>query len=157
MLVATGYFDNTGSPCLKFHIQGVHDTKVELDGIVDTGFTGFISMPLVRALPLGLPLYGTSTSTLADGSSCAAITAQARVTVGERGVQIGIVTLHGSSSDVLIGMDFLRKFNIALMVTKDHVMLFDESALLNTTQSEAKSAPAPVTSPPTDPHKHHDP
>jgi predicted aspartyl protease len=56
----TGYFDKSGSPAIKVMIHGPFAKPVEFDAILDTGFTGFIAMPLLKALPLGLMLYGTT-------------------------------------------------------------------------------------------------
>jgi hypothetical protein len=73
MRVATGFLDKEGTPRLQFElareplIQGVSGTKIE--GIMDTGFVGFVSMPLRRVFALKLPLAGESVIRLADGKS----------------------------------------------------------------------------------------
>ena len=69
-LIWNGSLNKQGSPIIKLHIGGVlPDSSQEFDGIVDTGFTGFLAMPMVKAFPLGLMLTGTTTVTLADGKS----------------------------------------------------------------------------------------
>ena len=67
MLIQTGYFDKIGNPCLKFHLAGVHHDipGLEFEAVIDTGFTGFLVLPMVQAFPLGLPLHGTTSATLA--------------------------------------------------------------------------------------------
>ena len=75
-------------------------------GIIDTGFTGFIQIPIQHAFSLRLPLEGTTTVTLADGSSLAVLTALGRATLLER-AEIGVVMLSVSSNEILLGMDFL--------------------------------------------------
>lgn len=121
-----GFFDKSGSPALKIKICGPFGDGVEFDAILDTGFTGFISMPLIRALPLGLMLYGTTSVELADGSKATKLTAKgAAVVEGER--EIGVVILEPSSNDVLLGMAFLRLFKRAVFCTQNTVLLVDES------------------------------
>jgi len=99
---------------------------VEFDAILDTGFTGFVAMPLLRALPLGLMLYGTTTVEIADGSTSVKLTAKGMAEV-ECESKVGVVILEPSSNDVLIGMAFLRTFEKALFVSQTLVFLVPES------------------------------
>lgn len=130
MLIATGFFDSLGNPCLKFHLAGMFKNKpgVEFEAVLDTGFSGFLSLPLIRAFPLGLPLVGTSSFTLADGSNSACLTASGVLTVGDKS-ETGLVVLETASKDALLGMDFLRTFKLALVVTREEVVLVDESVI----------------------------
>ena len=45
---------------------GMIPPGVEYTGIIDTGFTGFLQLPLGVAFELALPLEGTTSVTLAD-------------------------------------------------------------------------------------------
>lgn len=124
--VWTGFFNNSGSPALKIRISGPFGKGVEFDATLDTGFTGFISMPLIRALPLGLVLYGTTSVELADGSKSTKLTAKGMATIeGEK--KVGVVILEPSSNELLLGMAFLRLFQRAVFVTQNTVLLVDES------------------------------
>lgn len=123
-----GYFDQQGNACLELHICGVkHEPPgVAFEGIIDTGFTGFIQLPLSNAISLALPLEGTQTTILADNSTAVVLTALARVTLADR-TEFGVVLLSGTSNEILVGMDFLRRFDRALVVSKKlGVILVDE-------------------------------
>ncbi len=148
MLIATGHFDKLGNPCLSFKLAGVFQVLpgIDFEGIIDTGFTGFLALPIVRAFSLGLPLYGTTSAVLADGSTATCLTALAKMTVGQITKQ-GIAMLNWASSDVLLGMDFLRTFQLSLFMTKDKIILLDEDALKNFVNQAAASAP-PAPQPP---------
>lgn len=129
--IGIGHFDEDGNACLTLHLCGVrHDPpSVEVEGIIDTGFTGFIQLPLNWGMALALPLEGTITVTLADGSKRAVLTAMAEATLLGR-TQLGVVQLSPSSEEVLIGMDFLRRFERALVVSRKlGVVLVEEDAL----------------------------
>ena len=125
-----GHFDERGNACLRFHLRGVrHDPPgVEYTGIIDTGFTGFVQLPIAAAMSLALPLEGTTSVTLADGSTAAKLTAQAQATLlGES--EVGIVILEFDSPEILIGMDFLRRFRRGLVVSRHVVGLVPEQEI----------------------------
>ena len=116
-----------GSPSVSIKIGGVFsDQPQEFEAIVDTGFTGFVSMPFIKAFPLGLPLYGSTSVVLADGKSQARLIAEAQVVVGSDS-QIGLVILEPSSNEILVGMDFLRHFKPALILASYGLALIQES------------------------------
>jgi predicted aspartyl protease len=141
-----GFFDRSGSPALKIKIRGPFAQPVEFDAIIDTGFTGFISMPLLRALPLGLMLYGTVSVELADGSKSTKLTARGLAEV-ESDSEVGVIVLEPAASDILIGMAFLRIFKKGLFVTQNLVFLVDQSRTPDPDpeqpESEAELSPIP--------------
>jgi predicted aspartyl protease len=128
MTSGAGHFDSLGNPCLKFHLCGVaHDPPgLEFEAIIDTGFSGFIQLPMQHAFSLKLPLEGTSSYVLADGSRGTSLTALAHTTFGGTTV-LGVISLTPGSLDVLVGMDFLRRFKLGLIMTKGTIVLSDET------------------------------
>jgi predicted aspartyl protease len=128
MTSGAGHFDSLGNPCLKFHLCGVaHDPPgLEFEAIIDTGFSGFIQLPMQHAFSLKLPLEGTSSYVLADGSRGTSLTALAHTTFGGTTV-LGVVSLTPGSLDVLAGMDFLRRFKLGLVMTKGTIVLTDDA------------------------------
>lgn len=89
--------------------------REEYKGIIDTGFTGFLQLPLHEGFAPGLPLEGTLTATLADGTSTGMLVAHAVVTFAGK-TESGLVCLAPGTDAVLIGMDFLRHFRKCLMI-----------------------------------------
>ena len=112
----TGSFNKAGSPTFNFKLGGpIKGSEQEFEGIIDTGFSGFVSMPIVKAFPLGLLLAGTTSVTLADGKISPQLVARGMATVSDQ-ERIGLVLLQGSSADILLGMDFLTKFGRVLFI-----------------------------------------
>lgn len=133
----TGYFNSVGAPAIKIFIAGVFETKrTEFEATIDTGFSGFLSMPTLRAFPLGLVLYGATQLQYADGSTTVKLTALGRVSVGEE-LQADVIILEENSDTILAGMEFLRIFRKRLVVSPANgtVLLEDEPQA---------PAPAPV-------------
>ncbi len=127
MATWTGFFTNSGSPSIKVHLSGIIvGAETEFEALVDTGFDGFISIPLVAAFPLGLPLFGTSSFVLADGSESYRLTAYAKARVGTD-EQHGVVVLETGNAGVLLGMEFLRTFRKRLIVCPVNGVLFEDA------------------------------
>ena len=149
MASGAGHFDSLGNACLKFHLCGVahKEPGLEYEGIIDTGFTGFIQLPLQYAFSLKLPLEGTASYTLADGTQTACLIALAKTTFGGKTVT-GAVTLAPGSQDILVGMGFLRQFKLGMIMVKNFVFMLDEEELEKIQQQQKASA---TSAPPTIP------
>lgn len=143
--LTTGFFDAQGNACLKFHIHGVihKPPGIELEGIIDTGFTGFLQLPMHHAFTLKLPLDGTLSATLADGSKVTCLTVLGKVTYDGH-TQQGVIALATATTDILIGMDFLRQFKLGLMVIKGQIMLVQEDWLDDMVKKNAPATEAPA-------------
>ncbi len=113
-----------GHAHVKIKIRGVSKTPMELEALVDTGFTGFVHLPMQYAFALGLPLRGTVTSTLADARRVTEFTAIGIVALNGR-EETGVVVLASGAKEVLVGMNFLQTFQLGLYLTGEDVLLFD--------------------------------
>ena len=98
---------------------------LEYTGIIVTGFTGFLHLPISVAMAFKLPLNGLTAVTLADGKVFNKLTAQAIPTLDGRSV-MGIVVLEFSNTQILVGMEFLRQFERGLLLTRKQAFLFPE-------------------------------
>lgn len=132
MSFKTGYLDN-GHPHLKIKVYGLSaQFAQEFEAMLDTGFSGYLMLPLVSALPLALTLFGTTTYTLADGTTSPKLLAHGSIDHdGE--VTSGLIVLEANaSSGPLLGMEFLRSSNKMLLLGKRGVYLMDEDDLPST-------------------------
>jgi hypothetical protein len=131
MSIQIGYLDTNGHPRLTIRITGTSpNVQVDVDALIDTGFTGFLMLPIAQALPLGLILVGTGDYELADGNTVTNFLAKGKVTVHPPSnlpanpspplPQIvpetveGVIVLGGSRP--ILGMEFLRSLNKLLAV-----------------------------------------
>ena len=96
----------TGAPRVSITVANITERHrtLTLSAVVDTAFTGYLTLPLDSIRELGLVLRGTQPPVLANG------------TVGQFSVYAGMVTWNGqerltiifeSDSDPLIGMAML--------------------------------------------------
>lgn len=125
-----GKFDADGNPTLTFRISADSSTPgVEVTAIIDTGFTGFVLVPMQYQLSLGLTPKSTTRLKLADDSVCIGVLADAYVSLDENTGRSGVVTLESKCKEILIGMDFLRQFGFGLAIFSDLISLIDEARL----------------------------
>ena len=55
---------------LQLKVLGPTGAKIDVDAIIDTGFTGSLSMPIAAVAKLGLVKRSGGAALLADGSAC---------------------------------------------------------------------------------------
>ncbi|MYC04689.1 MAG: hypothetical protein F4X61_08685 [Rhodothermaceae bacterium] len=128
--ITIGHYDQEGNACVYVHICGTkHEHPgVKFEGIIDTGFTGFLQLPLSHATVLALPLEGIQKIGLANASTSTMLTVLADVTLADK-TETGISLVSETSNTILLGMDFLRRFDRVLMISKGGVVLLDEPFL----------------------------
>ena len=120
-----GSLHESGSPAIDLEICGPFpDIRQTFTAIVDTGFTGFVSMPLTQAFPLGLSLVGTTSVVLADGSTQVKLLALCKAFLANE-ARTGSVILEPSSTEVLVGMEFMSTFQKTLVVDDKGVVFLD--------------------------------
>jgi predicted aspartyl protease len=66
-LETTGYFDKFLHPRVRLIVRGLRKS-LRIDPVIDTGFDGYLCLPVKMAIQLGLELSGESIVELADGS-----------------------------------------------------------------------------------------
>ena len=145
--------NNAGHPIIRVRVWGISDQfGQEFDALLDTGFTGFMMLPLTAALPLGLTLISTSAYTLADGSSTFSLLALG--TVDYEGQQIfGPISLelNANCKDVLVGMEFIKQGKLMLLLHSSGAALVDLVALEQAVGSNLTTTPNPEPDIPQEP------
>lgn len=94
---------------IEFKLRGTESGALEhtFQGMIDTGFNGYLQVPLMAALPVGLKLVGLNQSTIANGSQTTSLGCEGRITIcGE--VFDTFVSLP-TDGPILIGTQLLAK------------------------------------------------
>ena len=100
-------------PMVTLVVQGPSGRTSEIEAVVDTGFTGFLTVTPALATELGLDLRGTSRATLADGSE---------VTFPQYGVAVlwdgqpRYIEADAADTTPLVGMRLLDRHNVNIDV-----------------------------------------
>lgn len=94
-------------------VRGANSRSVRLDAVLDTGFTGELTLPRATIAALALPYYTTIEIMLGDGSIVPADVYEAVVLWdgSER-----IVEAHEAETDPLVGMSLLYGFHLGIDV-----------------------------------------
>jgi hypothetical protein len=158
MSLQVGYIDSVGHPRIRVRVHGPDpNNSHEEDALIDTGFTGFLMLPLIKALALGMMPSGVAEYTLADESKVNNFLSTATITVGaspptnttampaplvaaaqmlvQPEIVTGVVVMCGDGA--LVGMEFIRALKKLLMVG-EFVMLVDHDEI---TQSFENTPP----------------
>ena len=142
-MLLIGSFDASGSPTLDIEITGSSASK-SYKATIDTGFTGFVALNQAEMIPLGLTVHGAAPVTLGNGATIDNLLAVGEVTVS--GVRrSGTILLDETCHDILIGLEFLQKFGLGLILTSNVVILHDQmdavEAILKSVQGEPIGQP----------------
>ncbi len=63
-----GVVNDAYEAAIPLTVQGPSGQRQDVQAVIDTGFTGFLTVPPALVTELGLPIEGISRGTLADGS-----------------------------------------------------------------------------------------
>ena len=94
-------------------VQGPARQIHDIEAVIDTGFTGFLTLPSGVVMELGLPFLNRSQATLADGS--AATLDVYRATVHWDG-DPRYIRAYATGATPLVGMRLLGSHNLNIQV-----------------------------------------
>src|SRR2546425_9455582 len=80
---------------IRIAVRGTRGRRIELDAVVDTGFTGHLTLPLEIVKRLGLVFAGPTEATLGDGSHAAFSVYEAEVLWQGSRHPIGVLAADG--------------------------------------------------------------
>ena len=98
---------------ITLSVQGPEGQAREVDAVVDTGFTGFLTLPPDLVAELGLPFETTGHATLADGSEVSFDTYRVSVLWGG---QSRYVLADAADTTPLVGMLLLDMHDLSIRV-----------------------------------------
>jgi clan AA aspartic protease len=96
--------------------------KQMIEAVIDTGFTGFLSLPLSAITALGLPWYFRDVGTLGDGSEVIFDMYKATVIWDGQNKVIDVAT---SEADPLVGMSLLYGFKVEIEAVEGGIVTIE--------------------------------
>jgi len=140
-MLILGAFDQDGAPTVRFRVSAPGGKTLEYVGIVDTGFTGFVALPLAEMVPLRLVTQPAAASVrLGNGTITYNLIANGTVVLLDQ-QRPATILLDDTSAEALVGMALLRAFDLALIVTDTAVVLHDRSEILEVVARFMATAP----------------
>lgn len=126
MGVVKGFFqEGRNDPYVNLTLKNPqNDKSLNVHAVIDTGFTGFIQIPLMFVALLNVPILSSlvSSVTLADGSTRQYSLTEVCASIEDEFI-CNLALISPQGSDVLIGMEFLRLDDRALLVYQDSIFL----------------------------------
>jgi clan AA aspartic protease len=116
-----GVIRETGTPVVTLKVLGTRG-EVIVEGILDTGFDGFLCLPISIAVTLGLELIDTIRTELADGT----VVEDELVFAGQvewDGTVMSVPIVLTRSEDALIGTAFLQGYVVQLDYTANTIRI----------------------------------
>ena len=107
----TGIITVAREAVIRLVVRGPSYHEVTVDAVIDTGFTGWLTLPPALVGTLGLPFAGTTRATLSDGSEVAIDVFAATAVWDSRDRQVTVLATEGG---VLVGMAMLFGFRLTL-------------------------------------------
>ena len=117
----TGFLDANLHPHFTIEIYGYNPAiSVKVDVLMDTGFSGFLSLPLTNWFQSGLILLSTASYTLADGKQSNTLLCLGTIKAQDDNQVIhvapGTVSVSFNNPTALLGVDFLERIKGKLVL-----------------------------------------
>jgi len=96
---------------IKFAVLGKNNQRQGISAVIDTGYTGFLTLPSTVIKALGLVWYMQQEGVLADGSVCMFNVYEASVLWDGL---VRTVEINESETDPLVGMGLLEGYELKI-------------------------------------------
>jgi clan AA aspartic protease len=94
---------------IQFAVLGENNQRQAIKAVIDTGYTGFLTLPFAIITTLGLTWYMQEEGILGDGSLCMFNVFEASVIWDG---QIKSIEINESETDPLVGMGLLEGYEL---------------------------------------------
>lgn len=109
----TGVVTSKREAVLRVMVRGAYSQEVLVDAIMDTGFTGFLTLPEQLIANLALAFAGTTQATLGNGSEVHMDIFEGVVLWDNQERHVPVLAAAG---DALVGMSMLSGYRVTLDV-----------------------------------------
>jgi clan AA aspartic protease len=120
-----GKISDNGSPIIETRVIGSR-AEIAIEGVLDTGFDGYLCLPITTAVSLGLELIKLENSELADGTILEDEPVfSGKMEWNENIIDVDIVLTK--SADTLLGTALLREMEVRLNYSTKEVVVEKKS------------------------------
>ncbi|MUG94617.1 clan AA aspartic protease [Scytonema sp. UIC 10036] len=106
-----GFVNQSCEAVIRVAVSRADAPKQTIEAVIDTGFTGFLSLPSTTIESLGLPWIFRDVATLGDGSE-AIFEMYRAIVIWDS--QPRVVDVAASEADPLVGMSLLYGFKLEI-------------------------------------------
>jgi clan AA aspartic protease len=96
---------------IELTVLGEDSQRQEIRAIIDTGYTGYLTLPFTIVKNLGLTWYMQQEGILGDGSLCMFDVYEASVIWDDR---VRLVEVNESEADPLVGMGLIEGYELKI-------------------------------------------
>jgi clan AA aspartic protease len=96
---------------IRFVVSNENEQRQVVDAVIDTGFTGFLTLPMAIIEILGLRLYSREEGTLGDGSTCI-FDVYTGLVIWDG--EYRYIDVNAAETDPLVGMSLLYGYRVQL-------------------------------------------
>lgn len=119
-----------GHPYIEVLVSADGKTGSPFIALIDTGFSGFISVPVMTGSLLGLKAHTTAIYTLANGKPSDPIPLAFGYACLEGDEYVQGLICFGEHTSTVVGVDFLTRCGKVLMLFPKGVIMISESDLV---------------------------
>jgi clan AA aspartic protease len=105
---------------LRLVVSNESKQRQVIDAVIDTGFTGFLTLPLTVINSLNLRLYSREEGTLGDGSTCI-FDVYSGLVIWDG--EYRYIDVNAAETDPLVGMSLLYGYRMQLDVLEGGIVV----------------------------------
>ena len=110
MIIGAIYF---GEGRIRLKVKGIRGREEDVEAVIDTGYTGSLTLPSEIVSLLALDWRSVDRGTLADGSECLFDVYEAKVLWDGKARQI---LIDETNADPLLGMRLLKGYELRMQI-----------------------------------------
>ena len=115
-----GIVDQNCEATLRLVVSNESKQRQVIDAVIDTGFTGFLTLPLTVINSLNLRLYSREEGTLGDGSACI-FDVYSGLVIWDG--EYRYIDVNAAETDPLVGMSLLYSYRMQLDVIEGGIVV----------------------------------
>ena len=121
----TGMVTADREAVIDLRIRGSGDQEIQVEAVIDTGFTGFLTLPKRLIDHLALAFMGPTRAVLADGHEVSLDVFEAAVIWDDQEKSVPALAAEGS---ILVGMAMLAGYRVTLEMEDNGVVMIESLA-----------------------------